>query len=497
MQVTQESKTSSFAAVLFGQTLSHIPINTPILAVILALILAVAIPSTAQTFTSLHSFTGTDGSNPYAGLIQSTSGKLFGTTSAGGAFSSGTVFTVTTGGTVASLYSFCKLASCADGFGPRGPLVQATNGKFYGVTFGGGPFGNPGTIYQITSSGTLTTLYTFCALSGCTDGETPYGGMVQALNGLLYGTTYGGGAHGGGTVFDIKTTGGTPTILYSFCSLSACADGDAPQPTLIQGTDGNLYGSTYDGGAFTYYGNVFKISSAGVFTSLHSFDGTDGDEPIGGLTQAIDGNFYGTTQVDGVNGYGTVFKITSGGTLTTLYNFCVSSGCPDGSIPEDPLVQGTDGNLYGTTFSGGTFGKGTIFSITTAGVLTTLHSFDNTDGGQPWAGVVQDTNGTFYGTTYSGGTSNLGSVYSLSMGLKPFIKINPPAAKVGATVTILGTKLTGATNVTFGTLAATSFTVVSSSEITAVVPAITKNVKVTVTVPGHSYSTYPLFRLIK
>jgi uncharacterized repeat protein (TIGR03803 family) len=480
MQVTEPTKTSSFAALL----------------PILALILAVAIPSTAQTFTSLHSFTGTDGSYPYAGLIQSTSGKLLGTTSYGGAFSGGTVFMVTPAGTLTSLYSFCKLASCADGFGPRGPLVQATNGKYYGVTFGGGPFDNFGTLYQITNSGALTTLYTFCQLSECADGEAPYGGMVQALNGVLYGTTNAGGTHGGGTVFDIKTSGGTPTILYSFCALSECADGTAPQATLIQGTDNNFYGSNYYGGAFTYYGNVFKISPAGVFTSLHSFDGTDGDEPIGGLTQATDGNFYGTTQVDGVNGYGTVYKITSGGTLTTLYNFCVSSACPDGSFPEDSLVQGTDGNLYGTTFSGGAFGKGTIFSITTAGVLTTLHSFDNTDGGQPWAGVVQDTNGTFYGTTYSGGTSDFGTVYSLSMGLKPFIKINPPAAKVGATVTILGTNLTGATKVTFGTLAAT-FTVVSGSEITAVVPAITKNVKVTVTAPGGTYSTYPLFRLVK
>jgi uncharacterized repeat protein (TIGR03803 family) len=481
MQVTHSTKASWLA------TLSLIP----------ALMLAAAIPSSAQTFTSLHSFAGTDGSNPYAGLIQSTGGKLYGTTSGGGTFEGGTVFTITTGGTFKSLYSFCKLASCADGTDPRSPLVQATNGNFYGATFGGGPFDSFGTLYQITSSGALTTLYTFCQLSECTDGDVPYGGMVQALNGLLYGTTNGGGAHGGGTVFDIKTTGGTPNILYSFCSLSECTDGDAPQATLIQGTDGNFYGSTYDGGAFTYYGNVFKITSTGTFTSLHSFDGTDGDEPIGGLTQAIDGNFYGTTQVDGANGYGTVYKITSSGTLTTLYNFCVSSACPDGSFPEDPLVQGTDGNLYGTTFSGGAFGHGTIFSITTAGVLTTLHSFDNTEGGQPWAGVIQDTNGTFYGTTYSGGTSNLGAVYSLSMGLAPFIKINPPAAKVGATVTILGTNLTGATSVTFGTLPAKTFKVVSSSEITAVVPAITKNVKVTVVAPGGTYSTYPAFRLVK
>ncbi len=464
---------------------------------VLILVLAAAIPSAAQTFTALHSFTGTDGSYPYAGLVQSTNGKLFGTTSAGGTFSGGSIFTVTTGGTVKSLYSFCKLASCGDGTDPRDPLTQATNGNFYGVTFGGGPFDSFGTIFQITNSGTLTTLYTFCQLSECTDGDIPYGGLVQGLNGALYGTTAGGGAHGGGTVFDIKTTGGTPTILYNFCSLSECTDGDSPQATLVQGTDGNFYGTTYDGGAFSYYGNVFKLTSAGVFTSLHSFDGTDGDEPNGGLTQATDGNFYGTTQVDGVNGYGTVYKITSSGTLTTIYNFCISSICPDGSFPEAPLVQGTDGNLYGTTFSGGANGKGTIFSITTAGVLTTLHSFDNTDGGEPFSGVVQDTNGTFYGTTYDGGSDNLGTVYSLSMGLAPFIKINPPAAKVGATVTILGTNLTGATKVTFGTLAAKTFKVVSSSEITAIVPAITKNVKVTVVAPSGTYSTYPLFRLLK
>ena len=170
MQVTQANKTSSSATLLL--------IHSPFQAFILALILAVAIPSSAQTFTSLHSFTGTDGSNPYAGLIQSTGGKLLGTTSAGGAFSGGTVFTATPAGSVSSLYSFCKLASCADGFDPRSPLVQATNGNFYGVTFGGGPFDSFGTLYEITSSGALTTLYTFCQLSECTDGDVPYGGMV-------------------------------------------------------------------------------------------------------------------------------------------------------------------------------------------------------------------------------------------------------------------------------------------------------------------------------
>ena len=429
MQVAHATKASSLAT----------------LAPILILILAAAIPATAQTFTSLHSFTGTDGSYPYAGLIQGTNGKLFGTTSGGGTFSGGTVFTVTTGGTVKSLYNFCKLASCADGTDPRSPLVQATNGKFYGVTFGGGPFDSFGTIYQITSSGALTTLYAFCQLSECTDGDVPYGGMVQALNGTLYGTTAGGGAHGGGTVFDIKTTGGTPNILYSFCSLSECADGDSPQASLIQGTDGDFYGSTYDGGTFSYYGNVFKITSTGAFTSLHSFDGTDGDEPNGGLSQATDGNFYGTTQVDGVNGYGTVYKITSGGTLTTLYNFCVSSSCPDGSFPEDPLVQGTDGNLYGVT--------------------------TGTDAVHAW-----------------------GTVFKISLGLAPFVKTVPVAAYPGKQVFILGNNLTGATSVSFNGTAA-SFTVVSATEITATVPAGSTTGTVVVATPGGSLSSNVPFRV--
>jgi uncharacterized repeat protein (TIGR03803 family) len=468
------------------------------LAAVISLTLLTAISAHAQTFTLLHSFTGADGSNPYAGLTQATNGNLYGTTSSGGAHSGGTVFRMTPAGALKSLYSFCTLASCTDGFDPRSPVVQASNGIFYGTTSGGGPSDSPGTIYKMSAGGTLTTLYTFCALSGCTDGEVPLGGLIQALNGALYGTTSAGGAHGGGTVFDIKASGGAVTTLYNFCSVvvfGQCTDGDGPQATLFQGSDNNLYGTTYGGGTFDYYGTLFKLSTTGVFTSLHSFDGTDGDEPIGGLFQATDGNFYGTTQTDGANGYGTVFKITSGGTLTTLYNFCSLSGCTDGSFPEDGLIQGTDGNLYGTTFTGGKNGVGTIFSITTSGVLTTQHSFDGTDGNQPWAGLVQDTNGTFYGTTYSGGASNLGTVFSLSTGLKPFVKLQVPAGKVGQVVIILGSNLSGATSVTFNGVAAT-FTVVSNTEITATIPSGATTGPVKVVTPTGTLTSYPNFRVI-
>jgi uncharacterized repeat protein (TIGR03803 family) len=478
--------------------------------------LAWPISSGAQTFNLLHSFSGTDGSNPYAGLVQGTGGHLFGNTSGGGAHSGGTVFKISTGGTFTPLYSFCNLGSCADGTDPRGPLVEALNGKFYGTTYGGGPYNSPGTIFEITSSGALTTLYTFCSLSGCTDGGAPIGGLVQALNRTLYGTTSSGGMHGNGTVFGISVSGGTPAKLYDFCSvtsLGSCLDGDGPEGTLIQGTDNKLYGTTFGGGTFSYDGTLFSITTAStpVFTSLHSFDATDGAEPVGGMFQAAsDGNFYGTTQTDGKYGYGTVFQLTPLGALNTIYDFCKLSACADGSIPEAGLIQGNDGNLYGTTFSGGNFGFGTVFSITIGGVLTTLYHFDNVHGAQPWGGLVQDTNGTFYGTTYSGGASNLGTVYSVApaVPLGPFVKVQPPAAKATgkAKVHILGTNLSGTSSVTLCgiSLLASSWTVNSNFEITATVPASASvgPCKVEVVTPGGPLDntisgTYPTFRIIK
>ena len=423
---------------------------------VFAICAVVVIPASAQTLTVLHSFTGTDGRNPYAALVQATNGMLYGTAQQGGANSSGTVFKITTGGALTTLYNFCPVAGCADGSFPKAGLVQAQNGTFYGTTSGGF-----GTIFKMTAGGTLSTLYTVCSLSSCTDGETPTAGLIQGSNGALYGTTFAGVAHNNGTAFDISTSG-VLTTVYNFCSQSSCKDGASPEAGLIQGTDNNFYGTTYYGGTFTYYGTLFKISPTETFTSLHSFDGTDGDEPIGGLLQATDGNFYGTTQTDGANGYGTVFRITSTGTLTTLYNFCAVASCADGEFPQDSLIQGTDGKLYGTTFEGGAHGDGTIFSITTSGTLTTLHSFDGTDGNQPLASLAQDTNGTFYGTTYSGGTSNYGTVFSLSVGLGPFVKTQPASGKGGASINILESQLTGATSVTFNGISAV-FKLVSGS----------------------------------
>lgn len=369
------------------------------------LCMAVALP--AQTFTTLHSFDGTDGSDPTAALVQAINGNLYGTTCQGGTNSYGTVFKFTPSGTLATLYRFCGQggSNCTDGAYPSAGLVQATSGSLYGTTtFGGTGTGAPGrgpgmgppghgTVFKITPAGVLTTLYSFCMQSGCADGSDP-SALAVAPNGSFYGTTYSGGANNSGTVF--KTTpAGALSTLYSFCSQSSCPDGQNPVAGLVQGTDGNFYGTTFGGGANSL-GTAFKITPSGVLTTLHSFSGgSEGEIPSTALIQSTNGIFYGTTAYGGANGEGTVYSITSGGTLATLLSFDGTDGFDAGAA----LLQGTDGNFYGTTYAGGTTSSGTIFKVTPAGVLTTLHNFVGTDGIGPSAALVQDTSGKFYGTT--------------------------------------------------------------------------------------------------
>jgi uncharacterized repeat protein (TIGR03803 family) len=464
----------------------------------------------AQTFTRLHSFDDTDGANPYAGLVQATGGNLYGTTQVGGVCNSGTVFKITPGGgPVKTLDNFCSQS----GGNPDAALVQASGGNFYGTTTSYGANGQ-GTVFKITPSGTLTTLYSFCSQGGtaCTDGANPLGTLVQATGGNFYGTTGGGGANGhGGTVFKI-TPSGTLTTLYSFCSRTGCTDGANPLGTLVQATDGNFYGITYLGGS-NDNGTVFRITRSGTLTTLYRFCSqsgcTDGADPEG-LVQATDGNFYGTTSGGGVNGTdcgsggcGTVFRITPSGTLTTLYSVCSQTGCTDGSLPYAGLVQATDGNFYGTTYHGGANNLGTVFKITPSGTLTTLYSFCSqggtacTDGATPIAGLVQDTNGNFYGTTENGGAKgqNYGTVFSLSVGLGPFVETQPASARVGGFVQILGTNLTGATSVSFNGTPA-DFRVVLNSLIKTTVPAGATTGKVQVVTPGGTLSSNVPFRVL-
>ncbi len=562
----------------------------------------------AGQLTTLYSFCSqtdcADGLEPWAGLVQGGNGNLFGTTLAGGAFGAGTVFQITPGGTLTRLYSFCSLSNCADGADPYSGLVLA-DGNLYGTTYSGGANG-VGTVFEITLAGQLTTLYSFCSLSGCTDGLYPYAGLILATDGNLYGTTGGGTgpnfAQSGGTVFGMTPAGqlttlynfcsqvdcadgafpfeglvegeddttlygatsyggsredgtifslpvgldqlpktqpvsgrktrnpsirgtdlaaapgvrlkgkeaafagessakvwtavagraassmigakasggavksketpaftnvfnfdgangaaaltliqgndgnfygttesgetydegtvfqltpaGTLANLYTFCSQTLCTDGDGPVFGLVQGANGNFYGTTVGGGA-NDVGTVFELTSAGQLTTLYSFCSqpgcADGVDPIAGLMQANNGNFYGTTAENGANGEGgTVFEITPAGQLTTLYSFCSQPGCTDGQSPRRPLLQASNGNLYGTTLEGGAFGAGTVFQMTPGGTLTRLYSFCSqegcTDGTEPRSELVQATNGNLYGTTSFGGANGAGTVFQLTPG---------------------------------------------------------------------------------
>jgi uncharacterized repeat protein (TIGR03803 family) len=352
----------------------------------------------------LYSFgAAPDGQGPEAGLIQATDGNFYGTTNNGGANGGGTVFKLTPAGAETVLWSF---AGSSDGDEPECQLLQGSDGNFYGVTFRGGA-NNQGTVFKVTPAGVETVLWTF---GSGTDGQQPIGGLVEGSDGNFYGTTSAGGTTGSGTVFKI-TPAGVETVLYSFGS--SAADGYEPQAALTKGSDGNFYGTTLNGGANAPgYGTVFKITPAGAYTSLYSFaaSSADGENPFAGLILGTDGNFYGTTRLGGTSGGGTVFKITPAGVETVLWSF---GGTGDGSEPYANMVQGSDGNFYGTTYKGGANNEGTIFELTPAGVETVVHSFGSSgDGTYPfYSGLIQGTNGSFYGTTSAGGVNNDGTVF--------------------------------------------------------------------------------------
>jgi uncharacterized repeat protein (TIGR03803 family) len=438
----------------------------------------------AQTFTTLHSFTGADGANPYAGLTQGADGNFYGTTNDGGAYSSGNVIKVTPSGTVTSIYDFCSQSNCPDGQYPVSTLVLGNDGNFYGTTQNGGIY-NPlyGTIFKVSPTGALTTLHSFNA----TDGVSPYGSLLLASNGNFYGTTTEGGTcigtGGCGTIF-MMTPSGTFTTLYNFCLQSGCPDGQYPGGDLMEASDGNLYGTTHGGGNFTYCpqsgcGTVFKLTLSGTLTTLHTFAKREGEYPAPGLVEGAKGTFYGSTGAGGTGDLGTIFTINSSGTVTTLYSFDGT----DGSGPYT-LTAGSDGNFYGTAVGGGSGDQGTIFEITPSGTLTTLYPFSGTFY-YYFGALTQATNGTFYGTTYFGGADSDGTIYSLSTGLKPFVSVQPRSGNVGATVRILGNNLTSATSVTFHGTPAT-FQVVSKNLITATVPVGATSGRVEVMSSNHS-----------
>ena len=349
---------------------------------------------------TLYSFPGTNfGYNPNAGLIQASDGNFYGTTPGGGATDDGIVFGMTTNGTVSIVHSF---SFNDDGAMPLAPLTQGTNGSLYGVNFAGGSSDN-GTVFLMTTGGTVATVHVFAD----TDGASPLAGVVQGRDGSFYGPTSAGGLSGYGTLFQV-----TPANTFRNLSSFNGDNGAYSSSCLLQAADGNLYGTGENGGTNGGWGTVYRATLAGVITPIASFGYTNGAGPVAGLAQDTDGTFYGTTSYGGTNGVGSVFKVTADGVLTCLHSF---RGDTDGSNPSGGLLLASDGNLYGTTESGGTYGSGTIFRMAPDGPLVTIAHFDDYQGSSPEGTLCQGNDGNLYATTMNGGQAGQGAIFRLSI----------------------------------------------------------------------------------
>src|ERR1017187_3277131 len=358
--------------------------------------------------TVLYSFTGgADGSGPQAGVIGDSAGNLYGTTSLGGTANVGVVYKLDTTGHETVLYSF---TGGADGGEPAAGVILDSAGNLYGTTVFSGTAGT-GVVYKLDSTGHETVLFTFTGTLSGGDGNVPWAGVIRDSAGNLYGTTLLSGTAGQGVVYKLDTTG-HETVLYSF---TGGADGGNPSAGVIRDSAGNLYGTTQRGGTANA-GVVYKVDSTGHETVLYTFTGgADGGDPWSGVIRGSAGNLYGTTQVGGTAGAGVVYKLDTTGHETVLYSFTGGfTGGPDGSYPYAGVIGDSAGNLYGTTYQGGTAGKGTVYKLDSAGHETVLCSFPaGADGENPYAGVIGDSAGNLYGTTTSGGTANAGVVYKL------------------------------------------------------------------------------------
>jgi len=405
----------------------------PFAAVLATLLLASAMTS-AQTGTVLYSFNGTtDGKTPYGGVVLDSSGNLYGTTFEGGDTcyslpdSCGVVFKLTRSGTETLVHPFVGSGKPGlhDGDWPWAGLVMDKRGNLYGTTSSGGS-SNAGTVFKVGPTGKETVLYSF---KGYGDGNEPQDNLILDSAGNLYGTTFYGGTGTGcgngdggcGTVFEV-TQAGTETVLYSF---AGGADGNFPTSGLVRDAEGNLYGTTYYGGLVNASycsigcGTVFKLSSTGTKTTLYSFTGNaDGGSPQGSLLLDAQGNLYGATVGGGTfgpgcgSGCGTAFKVTAAGTETVIHSF---TGGTDGVNPFGGLVRDAKGNFYGTTREGGTVGAGTVYKLTPAGKETILYDFPgSSNGSSPWSGLAMDAEGNLYGTTAWGGAYGYGTVFEVT-----------------------------------------------------------------------------------
>jgi uncharacterized repeat protein (TIGR03803 family) len=446
-------------------------LRSPLLGATLLLLLAVT--GTAQVVTVLVNF-GKTAPNPYfVTLVQGRDGRLYGSTLTDDVNSAGTVFAFDPN---TGLRFIIHRFDNTTGSSPQGGVTLGTDGNFYGAAQFGGT-ANFGVLFKLTPNGTYTVLHNF---AGGTDGLYPNSPPVQATNGNFYGTTgY------------IDPFGYTQSTAYQYTPSGVFTSfGDIPDTLapLIQATDGNLYGMAFGAGSC---GGIFELSTSGALLNVYPLlCGADGYFPVGPTMQADDGNFYGTTQRGGDSDVGTIYKMSQSGAFSVLYSFPRSE-----PYPESGFVQGTDGNLYGSSWGA----PSTLFQITLSGSFTLLDTLTSEQGLGVGDTLLQNTNGMFYGTAYGGGNikNSYGTLFSLDMGLPPFISLVKNQGQVGSLVQILGQGLTGSTSVTFNGIPATSFHVSSGTYMTAVVPARATTGPVVVTTPGGTLTSNRNFQIVR
>jgi uncharacterized repeat protein (TIGR03803 family) len=436
-----------------------------------ALLLALSAPAIfGQTVNTVVNFNGTNGASPFmVTLAQGRDGNLYGTTYSGGANNLGAVvrINISTGNSIV-LHSFAG----TDGSYPGAGLTLGTDGNFYGTTVTGGS-ADEGVLYKITSGGTFTVLHQFL---GGSDGNFPYAPPIEASDGNLYGTTSGANVIAP-TIYKL-TRSGAYSVVYTFAELTSGYNVYG----LTQGTDGLLYATADTGGA-DGCGTIVKVTITGVLRATHAFNCTNGgNEPVAAPFEASDGNYYGTTLAGGTNEDGVLYKLSPAFGVSIGYDFGGEAVKPQGL-----LIQGTDGALYGTA-------QGALFSWSLAGTYSQLYTF--TENPYLSGGLMQHTNGLFYGAAELAGTHSDGFVYSLNMGLGSFITFVDAQGAVGSAAEILGQGLTGTTSVTFNGIAATSFTVVNNTYLTAVVPSGATTGPVVVATPSGNRPGNRDFRVL-
>jgi uncharacterized repeat protein (TIGR03803 family) len=391
------------------------------------LTLTFALPAAAQ-FSVLYNFCSVpvstpypgcaDGAGPNGGVILDPSGNLYGTTEDDGANYQGIVFKLDPSGNETVLYNFCSVANCADGGTPLAALIRDAPGNLYGTTVNGGA-NLAGTVFKLDISNNETVLHSFASTSG--DGATPDAGLFQDATGNLYGTTESNGEDGGGNLFMVDPSDNY-SVLYNFCcSTNNYADGDSPRAAPIRDAAGNLYGTTLAGGA-SGGGTVFKLDPAGNYTVLYNFCSlpgcADGNSPNAALIRDAAGDLYGVAGGGGANSLGTVFKLDPAGNFSVLHTFGSLPNNADGAYPLYALLRDAAGSLYGTAGGGGANGAGTVFKIDPAGNFSVLYNFCSlancADGTYPDAALIQDAVGNLFGTAGGGGTHNGGTVFKIA-----------------------------------------------------------------------------------